>query len=110
MLITLVIEEFFLLLLFLLRVANILFYFFTVRSFIIQYFLSLLFFLSLMQQSYLCLFIQFHLLPKLLLVLVFHVTSALIDDVACLLSGLLDFLESTVLLLFQETNTIGQES
>ena len=61
-----------------------------------------------MQESYLRFLIHFHLVPELLLVLMLHVTSSLVHDVACLLSRLLDLLEGTVLLLLQQLNTIGQ--
>jgi len=61
-----------------------------------------------MQESYLRLFIHFHLVPELFLVLMLHVASTLVHDVARLLPRLLNFLESTVLLLLQQLNTISQ--
>ena len=59
-----------------------------------------------MQQSYLGFFVHFHLVPELLLTLVLHVSSALVDDVACLLPGLFNFLKRSVLLLFKKGNAI----
>ena len=59
-----------------------------------------------MQKSYLRFFIHFHLVPQLLLILVLHVTSTLIHDVASLLPSLLNLLEGTILFLLQQLNTV----
>ena len=107
-LIILMVEQLLLLSLLFLGVVYILLYFFSMGSFVVHYFLSLLLLLSLMQQCYLRLFVQFHLLPKLFLICVLHVTSALVHNVASLSSSLFDFLECTALLLFEQLNSVSQ--
>ena len=105
-LITLVVVQLLLLHFLLLGIVHVLLYLLAVSPFIVQYFLSLFLLLSFMQQSYLGFFIHFHLVPELLLALVLHVSSALIDDVACLFPGLFNLLKCSVLLLFEQGNTI----
>ena len=109
-LITLVVEQLLLLLFLLLRVVHVLLYLLAVSPFIVQNFLSLFLLLSFMQQSYLGFFVHFHLVPELLLTLVLHVSSALVDDVARLLPRLFNLLERSVLLLFEQGNAICEQT
>ena len=73
--------------------------------------LGLLFFaLSLVHQSDLDLLVELHLLAHLLLGLGLHVAATLVDDVTCLLAGLLDLFERTAFLLLQQVDAVAEES
>lgn len=109
-LIVLLIEQLFLLHFFLLGVVDILFYLFAVSSFVVKDFLSLLLFLSFVKKCYLRFLVDSHLLSKGLLVVMLHVSSSLINNVACLLSSLLYFFESPRFFLFKQLNSIGKKT
>ena len=94
-LIALLIEQFLLLLLLLLGVTYVLLYLLTMSSFIVNNFLSLLFFLCFMKESYLCFLVDSHLLSECLFVVMLHISAALVYDVTSLLSSLLYFFEGT---------------
>tara|TARA_B100000780_G_C21082683_1_gene436085 strand:- start:301 stop:801 length:501 start_codon:yes stop_codon:yes gene_type:complete len=109
-LIALLIIQFLLLHFFFLGVANILLYLFAVRSLIVYDFLTLLFFLGLVQQGYLGFLVDFHLISQLLLVCVFHVSTPLVHDVSCLLSSLLYFFEGARFFGFEQLNSISEKT
>lgn len=100
------IEKLLLLLFLLFGIAYILLNFFSVGPLVVVDFLSLLFLLSLMQQSHMGFLVHFHLHPHLFLLLNFLVPSPLRDDVAGLLPGLVDFLISSILFLLEEGDPI----
>ena len=107
MLIALLIKQFLLLLFLLLGVVDILFYLLAVSSFIVKDFLSLFFFLCFMKESNLGFLVDSHLLTKLLLIVVLHVSASLIHDVTCLLSSLFYLFEGARFLRFEQLNSIS---
>ena len=106
MLIALLIEQFLLLRLLLLRVVHILLYLLTMSAFIVEDFLSLLFFLSFMKESYLGFLVDSHLLAESLFIVMFHISASLVNDIASFLASLLNFFECARLLCFQQLNSI----
>lgn len=110
MLVVLMVEELFLLHLLFFGVVHILLDFLAVGSFIVHDLLLLLLFLRLMQQCYLSLLVQFHLVAKLLLALCFHIPSALIEYFARPLASCLDLLEGARLLTLEQLDAIGQQT
>lgn len=62
-----------------------------------------------MQQRYLRLLIQLHLLPELLLTLVLHIPPSLIHNVPSLLPSLINLLESSTLLSLQQRDSVRQQ-
>ena len=96
----LVMKQLLLLLLLCLGNFDVLLHFVTVSSLVIDDFLPLLLFLSLVQHCHLSFLGQFHLQPDILFVLSFHVSSSLLDNIPGLFSSLIDFLVGPKLLLF----------
>ena len=110
MLIILEVVQLFLHLFLLLRGRDILQNSLLVSLLIIVYLSLLLFFLSFMEEGYLYLFVELHLLAHLLLSLVLHVSSSLINDVTSFLPCLLNFFEGPRLFLLQKVDAISQKS
>ena len=109
-LIALLIKQLFLLLFLFLSIVYVLLYLLAVRPFIVKDFLSLLFFLSFMEESYLGFFVDSHLLPERLFVVMLHVSASLVHDVASLLSSLLNLFEGPRFLRFQQLNSISKKT
>lgn len=109
-LIALLVKQFLLLMFLLLGVVHILFYLLAVRSFIVNDFLPLLFFLGFMEECYLRFLVDSHLLTECLFVVVLHVSAPLVHDVACLLSGLLYLFEGARFLGFEQLNSISEKT
>ena len=99
-LIILMIKKLLLLLLFFFGIADIMLDLFSMRSFIVVDFLSLLFLLGLVKESHVRLLIQLHLHSHMLFLLHFLVTSPLRNNVACFLPSLIDFFVCAVLFSF----------
>lgn len=100
-LVVLIVEQVLRHLLLLLGLAHVLPDVVVVRLLIVHDLRLLLLPLGLVEQGDLHFFVEFHLLAHLLLCLLLHVASALVDDVSRLLPRLLDLLESTILFRFQ---------
>jgi hypothetical protein len=96
------IEKLLLLLLLLLSIAYILLNFFSMGPLVVVDFLSLLFLLRLVQQCHVSFLVHFHLHPHLLFLLDLLVSSPLRDNISGLLTGLIDFLISSILFLLQK--------
>ena len=95
MLITLLIKHLLLLHLLFFCIVDILLYLFAMGPLIVKDFLSLFLFLSFMQKSNLSFFVDFHLLSERLLVVVLHISAALVHNVTRFLSSLFYLLEGT---------------
>ena len=102
MLIILMIEKLLLLLLLLFSIAYILLNFFSMGPLVVVDFLSLLFLLSLVEKSHVSFFVHFHLHSHMLLLLDLLVSSPLRNNISSLLTGLIDFLISSILFLLQK--------
>ena len=96
------VEEFFLLLLFILCVTDFLLDLHIVVSLLLQDLLSLLLFLSLVHQSHLSFFLHLHLQPELLFSVSLHISLSLGNDISSLLSSLVNLLEGANLLLLEQ--------
>jgi hypothetical protein len=95
MLITLLIKHLLLLHLLFFCIVDILLYLLAMGSLIVKDFLSLFLFLSFVQKSNLSFFVDFHLLSERLLVVVLHISTALVYYVTCFLSSLFYLLEGS---------------
>ena len=94
-LIVLLIVQLFLLHLLFFCIVDILLYLFAMSSLIVKDFLSLFLFLCFVQKSNLSFFVDFHLLSERLLVVVLHISAALVHNVTRFLSSLFYLLEGT---------------
>lgn len=101
MLVVLVVEHLLLLFLLVLRVTDVLLHFIAMSSFIKKNFLPLLLLLGLVHESHLSLFVLLLLQPHLLLHHNVLIAAALVDDVRCLLTSLINLLVRSHFLLLQ---------
>ena len=106
MLIILVVKLFFLLHFLFFCIIYILLYFVSMSSFIKMNFLFQFFFLSLVKESYLSLFIKFLLQSHFLLNLSFLISSSLIYYITSFLSCLLNLFECSIFFLLEQTNSV----
>jgi hypothetical protein len=109
MLVILMVKQLLGLVLFFLRITDLLPHPLLVSLLVKHDLLPLFFFLGVVHHRLLGFFVHALLQPHLLLLLSLHISAALLDDLAGLLPGLVDLLKCSNFFMLQKTNTVAQQ-